>query len=169
MKARKIGGADDDKPRFRPKNKEKYRGDHTNIIYRSKYELTFMMWADHNPNVIEWSSEEFIITYRSLLDDIREKKLGLTKRKWHRYYIDFYIKVKGKDGSITRYLVEVKPYHETVQPIFEGTKKSKKTIQRQSMTWIVNKAKWAAARAYCAKRGMTFKIVTEKELYGRNR
>lgn len=152
---------------FNPKNIEKYRGNLSNIVYRSQYELTFMMWCDHNESVVEWSSEEVIITYRSILDELEEKRTNATKRKWHRYFPDFYVKVKTKEGQIIRYLIEVKPFHETREPIVEGTRKSKKTILTQRRTWIVNNAKWTAARDFCKKRDMIFKLVTEKELYGR--
>lgn len=151
---------------FSPKNKEKYRGNCSNIIYRSQYELTFMMWCDHNPNVIEWSSEQVIITYRSILDEMYEKRYNVPKKKWHRYFVDFYIKVKNKNNEIIKYLIEVKPLHETVPPVVAGTRKSKKTILTQRNTWIVNQAKWAAARNFCSKRNIIFKLITEKELYG---
>lgn len=152
---------------FLPKHKEKYKGDYSNIIYRSQYELTFMMWCDKNDNILEWSSEEVIIPYRSVLDELREQKFKITKKKWHRYFVDFYIKVKSKNGNIEKYLIEVKPFHETMEPLVEGTKKSKKTIINQQRTWLINQAKWAAARDFCKKRNMQFKIITEKELYGR--
>lgn len=152
---------------FTPKNKEKYRGDVTKIVYRSSYEFSFMLWCDHNVNVIEWSSEEVIIPYRSRLDELYERKHKLEKQKWHRYFVDFWIKIRDKSGTETRYLVEVKPHHETIRPLIEGTNKSKTTIRRQVQTWIINQAKWAAAETYCKKRNMKFKIITEKELYGK--
>jgi hypothetical protein len=155
------------KGRYKPKNPRKYRGDPTNIIYRSQYELTYMRWCDSDPSVIEWSSEEIKIPYRSILDEAYEKKNRLPYKRWHRYFVDFYVKVRSRDGTEKRYLVEVKPKHETKPPVTKGTNKSSKTILRQKMTWAVNSAKWEAARAWCSRRGMEFKIITEKELYGR--
>jgi hypothetical protein len=31
--------------------------------------------------------------------------------------------------------------------------------------WVMNSAKWKAAEAYCKKNNITFKIITEKELF----
>lgn len=152
---------------YRPKNREKYKGDPSKIIYRSQYELTYMRWCDSNPNVLEWNSEETVIPYRTILDDLYEKKHNLSKQRWHRYFVDFYVKIKTKDNKIVRYLIEVKPLHETVEPVFEGTNKSKKTMMVQKERWIINQAKWKAAEQYCADHGMKFRKVTEVELYGR--
>ena len=53
---------------FRPKNPSKYRGDPSNIIFRSSWELRFMTYLDAHPDVLEWSSEEFCIPYVSPID-----------------------------------------------------------------------------------------------------
>ena len=37
--------------RFRPSNPGKYKGDPTNIIYRSSWEKKVMIWCDVNSNV----------------------------------------------------------------------------------------------------------------------
>ena len=71
------------KGRFIPNHPNKYKGDIRNIIYRSLWELKFMKWCDRNVNIVEWSSEEFSIPYLSPLD-----------RRVHRYFPDFYMKVK---------------------------------------------------------------------------
>ena len=80
--------------KFSPKNYKKYKGDPTNIIYRSSWELTFMKYCDSNPNVLEWGSEEIVIPYKSPLDN-----------RYHRYFVDFYIKVKEKTGVVKKYLI----------------------------------------------------------------
>ena len=49
------------KGKYTPKNPIKYKGDPTNIIYRSSWELKFMKWCDLREDVIEWQSEEFSI------------------------------------------------------------------------------------------------------------
>ena len=51
--------------RYIPTYPKKYKGDPSNIIYRSLWERKFMGWCDLNENVIEWGSEEIIIPYRS--------------------------------------------------------------------------------------------------------
>lgn len=96
--------------KFSPKNYKKYKGDPTNIIYRSSWELTFMKYCDSNPNVLEWGSEEIVIPYKSPLDN-----------RYHRYFVDFYIKVQEKGGAIKKYLIEVKPKKQTVAPLQHPT------------------------------------------------
>ena len=53
---------------FKPKNPIKYKGDPTNIIYRSSWEQRCMVYFDLNLNVLEWQSEEFFIPYKSPID-----------------------------------------------------------------------------------------------------
>lgn len=135
------------KGKFRPNHPEKYKGDPTNIIYRSSWELKMMSKLDKADNVEKWSSEEIVIPYISPLDMSR-----------HRYFVDFW--VKYKDGK--QELIEIKPKKETVPPSPQKTK-SKRYI-KEVMTWAVNSAKWKYAEEYCKKRGYEWKILTEVEL-----
>lgn len=139
------------KGRFSPKNPEKYKGDPTNIIYRSLWERKVMVYLDENPNVIEWNSEEIIIPYISPVDN-----------RPHRYFPDFWVRARSKDGSSKTMLLEVKPKAQTKEP----KKKSKVTKKyiTEVMTWGVNQAKWKYAQEYCLDRGWEFKILTEDEL-----
>jgi|TARA_B110000858_G_scaffold83079_1_gene96287 hypothetical protein len=132
--------------RFNPKNPEKYRGDVTSIVYRSGYEVKFMNWCDKNSDVTEWNSEEVVVPYRSPMDN-----------KVHRYFIDFYIKVNGK-----QYLIEVKPDRFTRAPVIP--KRKTKRFLNEVAQFAVNEAKWKSAREFCADRNLEFKIITEKEL-----
>ena len=136
--------------KFRPSQRHKYKGDPTNIIYRSLWELKFMKWCDKNENVLEWGSEEIIIPYISPVDN-----------RIHRYYPDFYVKAITREGRIARSIIEVKPAAQTKPP-----RKRKKTraFITEVKTWNVNSAKWRAARQFCAHKGMTFIILTEKHL-----
>lgn len=136
---------------FRPKNPQKYRGNPSNIIYRSRWELKLMMHLDEHPDVVEWCSEEFFIPYRSPVDG-----------KIHRYFPDFYVKKINKQGLTETAIIEVKPLAQTMEPK-KQPKPSRKYIT-EVMTYGVNQAKWKAAREYCADRKWTFHIFTEKEL-----
>ena len=136
---------------FRPKNPQKYRGDPTNIIYRSSWELKLMGWFDGHPDVLEWSSEEIIIPYRSPIDG-----------RVHRYFPDFYVRKRNKDGVVETIIVEVKPYAQTQEPK-KQSKVSKRYIN-EVKTWGINSYKWKAARDYCEDRKWKFQIITEKEL-----
>jgi hypothetical protein len=138
--------------RFHPKNPEKYKGDSNNIIYRSSWELKFMQYCDRNKNVLEYASEEFFIPY-----------FDPTTNKVRRYFPDFIIKVKDKDGNIKKYLIEVKPKRQTLVPK-ETKGKRKKTYINEVLTYNKNLAKWKAAQEWCADRLIEFKIITEDEL-----
>lgn len=139
---------------FRPINPEKYKGDPSNVVYRSSWELSCMRMFDTSSNVIQWQSEERAILYRCPV-----------RNSIHRYFPDFVIKVKSKNGSIKTYMIEVKPYAQTLPPK-KTEKKKRKTLINEAKTYATNTAKWKAAQAFCKKRGWTFKILTEKEIYG---
>jgi hypothetical protein len=137
--------------KFVPKNPQKYKGDFTNITYRSTWERRVMVWFDERVDVISWSSEEVVIPYKSPADG-----------KYHRYFVDFYVQVKQKDDTIKTLLIEVKPYKQTKEPV----KKSRVTKQyiTEVVTYGINTAKWAAATEFCADRGWQFKVLTEYDL-----
>ena len=139
------------KGKFRPKNPQKYRGDPTNIIYRSLWERNCMRYFDENPNVLKWSSEEVIVPYKSPIDG-----------RYHRYFPDFLIRVKNKQGQLETIMIEVKPYKETREP--KPQKRLTKNYLYEVKTWGINKSKWEAAIQFCKDRKWKFMIITEKEL-----
>lgn len=139
------------KGRFRVANAAKYKGDITNIVYRSLWELKFMKWCDNNVSVVEWGSETVIVPYLSPIDN-----------KVHRYFVDFYIKIKNKNNAIEKYLIEIKPERFTKPP--EIPKKKTKRFIDEVFQYGVNDAKWKAAFEFCKDRNMKFIILTEKDL-----
>ena len=139
------------KGKFRPRDPKKYRGDYTNIIYRSSWELKFMKYCDTNKNILEWGSEEFFIPYMSPIDN-----------RVHKYFPDFYIKVRENGGKIKKYIIEVKPKRQTTPPA--KPRRQTKGYLREAFEFAKNKAKWSAANEWCVDRGFEFKILTEKEL-----
>ena len=142
------------KGKFRPSNPNKYKGDPTKVIYRSLWELKFMRWCDGNVNILKWSSEEVVVPYRSPIDGRR-----------HRYFPDFWIRVKTSDGSVKESLIEIKPKAQCSPP--KGPPKDnrkKRRYIREVKTWGVNEAKWKAATAYCKDRNWKFQILTEDNL-----
>jgi hypothetical protein len=139
------------KGKFRVDNPGKYKGDISNIVYRSLWELRFMKWCDKNQSVEEWGSETVIVPYISPID-----------RKAHRYFVDFYVKVRSKTGDLQKYLIEIKPERFTKPPAIPK-KKTKKFID-EVFQYGVNDAKWKAAFEFCKDRNMTFMILTEKDL-----
>ena len=139
------------KGKFRVDNPGKYKGDISNIVYRSLWELRFMKWCDNNQSVEEWGSETVIVPYISPID-----------RKAHRYFVDFYVKVRNKNGTLQKYLIEIKPERFTKPPAIPK-KKTKRFID-EVFQYSVNDAKWKAAFEFCKDRNMTFMILTEKDL-----
>ena len=137
--------------KFKPSYPGKYKGDPTNIIYRSLWERKFMVWCDRNINVEEWGSEEIIIPYISPVDG-----------RVHRYFPDFYVRARTKTGGKTRLIIEVKPLKQTQTP--KKQQRRTKKYMNAVRTYAVNDAKWKAAREYCKDRQMVFMILTEKEL-----
>lgn len=136
---------------FKPKNPKKYKGDSTNIVFRSSWELKLMMYLDIHEDVIKWGSEEIIIPYRSPIDN-----------KIHRYFVDFIVTKINKDGKKETILIEVKPFRQTKEPL--KPKKMSKKFLTEVKDWGVNTAKWKAAEEFCKDRGWQFKIFTEYEL-----
>jgi len=138
--------------KFKPKNPSKYKGNPCEIYYRSSWEKKFMIFCDNNDSIIEYSSEEIIIPYRCPTDG-----------RVHRYYPDFYIKVKSKTGSISKYLIEVKPERQVTGPV-EKPKRKTAAWKREVLAYMKNRAKWAAAENFCENRQMRFLILTEHDL-----
>ena len=139
------------KGKFRPSIPKKYRGDYTNIIYRSLWELKFMKYCDSNPNILEWGSEEVIVPYRSPIDN-----------RYHRYFPDFYIKVRESTGKIKRMIIEIKPQKQCIEPKVQ--KRKTKSYVYQVCEYARNQAKWEAAKEFCEDRQWEFKVLTENEL-----
>ena len=130
---------------YKAKNVTKYKGDHTNIIYRSLWEKAVFQWCDKNPKVKQWSSEETIIPYYYEVD-----------KKYHRYFVD--MKIVFDDKIL---LVEIKPEKETKPP--EGPKRTKRYVA-EGLTYVKNMNKWEAANEYAKDRGWEFQVWTEKTL-----
>ena len=139
------------KGKYYPSFPRKYKGDPTNIIYRSLWERKFMVYCDKNQNILEWASEEIAIPYRSPIDN-----------RVHRYFPDFYIKVRETNGKIKNYVIEVKPAKQTKPPT--KPKRQTKGYIREAYEYARNQAKWKMAKEFCADRQWEFKVVTEKEL-----
>lgn len=136
---------------FKPLNPKKYKGDPTQIVYRSGWERIVFKWLDQHSSCIEWGSEEFFIPYRSPVDD-----------KVHRYFPDVLATFKYPTGEVKTYLIEIKPYKETLPPETSG--KTKKRLLEETATYAVNQSKWEQAKKYCEAKGWHFKIMTEFDI-----
>lgn len=136
---------------YKPQNPKKYMGNPKRIVYRSSWELKFMKYLDEHPDVISWASEEFSIPYLSPKD-----------RKVHRYFPDFFVKKRNKDGVIESLVIEIKPKQQTTLP--QKQKLSRRYIQEVT-TYAVNEAKWKQAKEFCEDKKWKFLILTEHELF----
>lgn len=139
------------KGKFQPSYPRKYKGDPTNIIYRSLWERKFMVYCDTNENILEWGSEEIVVPYKSPVDN-----------RFHRYFPDFYIKYKDANGKIKKSLIEIKPFRQTQEPKVQ--KRKTKGYIYEVVEYAKNQAKWSAAKEWCLDRGYEFKVLTENEL-----
>jgi hypothetical protein len=133
-----------------PKNPQKYAGNHK-PRYRSGWELSMMMFLDNNDNILHWASESIKIPY----------KHPFTGK--HTIYIpDFFVVYRNKHGKTLAEIVEIKPKK---QSLIE----SKVASARDRMVVAINHAKWAACSAYCKAQGLTFRVITENELFRNGR
>jgi hypothetical protein len=138
---------------FNPKNPDKYKGK-TPIIYRSSWERKFMIMCDTKEEVVIWSSEPVEIKYWSSLDN-----------KEHKYYPDFYMKVK-KGEVFEEYLVEIKPEAQIrkPEPPKKNSKKALKSYKFLAEQYIKNRNKYAYAKQWAEERGWRFIVLTENSL-----
>lgn len=127
-----------------PENSDKYVGKYP-ITYRSTWELAVMRLCDHNPNILEWASEPLQIPY---YNEVTMKNTI--------YVPDFIVKL-NKSGTQYIEMWEIKPLKETM---VEHAKSEK-----NKLSIAINACKWKAASAWCARNGMTFRVITENMLF----
>ena len=123
------------KGKYKPSYPKKYKGDPNNIVYRSLWERKFMVYCDNNQNILEWGSEEVIVPYRSPIDN-----------RYHRYFPDFYIKVKESNGMIKKMIIEIKPFKQCIEPKVKQRKT--KGYVYEVVEYAKNQAKWNAAKEW---------------------
>lgn len=129
------------------KNTKKYKG--TNQpIFRSSWERDFMITCDQNPAILEWAAEPFSIPYVCPLE-------GKVKNYWP----DFLIRYIGADKREHTQLIEIKPFKQTNPALCKS--------KRDKAICYVNMSKWKYAYDFCQKNGLEFKVLTEKDLYGK--
>lgn len=125
---------------------EKYVG-HKTPTYRSSWEFAFMRFCDEHPNVSQWASESIKIPYKN----------PLTGK--HTIYVpDFFIVYNNKTGKQRVELIEVKPANQTLR------ERIGKSVHNQA-SYILNNAKWEAARAWCKQKGIFFRVITENDIF----
>ena len=128
------------------KNPHKYVGK-GKPMYRSGWELTFMIFCDTNDKILKWASESIVIPY-----------LHPFKGKRTNYIPDFFIVYQDKYGKTNAELIEIKPKAQSI--ITEKVQNA-----RQQAVVAINHAKWHSAKAFCKAQGMKFRVVTEDDLF----
>lgn len=126
-------------------NPGKYVGKKT-PHYRSGWEHTFMRFCDNNPNVLQWASESIHINYKNPFTN-----------KATIYVPDFFIVYVDKSGAKRAELIEIKPST-------QSTLESAKSVKDQAAA-VLNMYKWQAAQAWCKAQGISFRVVTENDIF----
>ena len=139
------------KTKYKINNKEKYIGNPSNIICRSLWERRVCKYLDENVNILKWGSEELSIPYYSPIDN-----------KKHKYFPDFIVEMKNKNGSTKMVIIEVKPKKQKQPP--KKPKRKTKNYINECVTYTVNEAKWDAANKFCKNRDWDFIILTEDDI-----
>ena len=126
-------------------NPLKYVGNRT-PRYRSGWEHSFMRFCDLNDHVLQWASEAIQIPYRHPITG-----------KQTIYVPDFLITYRTRDNSVRAELIEIKPKS---QSVIES-----KMNSRDRAVVAVNYAKWASAQKWCKQTGLTFRVITEDQMF----
>jgi len=105
-----------------------------------------MSFLDTNTNVLQWVSESIRIPYRHPLTG-----------KMTSYVPDFLITYRTKNNTVKAELIEIKPSGQSA--ITENMK------PRDRAVVAINHCKWDAAQKWCRTQGITFRVLTEKDLH----
>ena len=134
---------------YEVRNANKYMGN-GKPRFRSGWEMSFMTFCDNNDNIIQWASEPVRIPYRHPLTG-----------KMTMYVPDFIVVYRGPNNTTKAELIEIKPRS---QSVVEGRMKD-----TQRAIVAVNHAKWASANAWARQNGMSFRVITESDIFHQGR
>lgn len=126
-------------------NPQKYIGN-SKPRYRSGWEHAFMRFCDMNEHIIKWSSESVRIPY-----------FNPVKGQRTTYVPDFLIQYRNKNSQVVTELIEIKPKGQSIA--------ESKQNNAQRAVVAVNHAKWEAAQAWCRQQGITFRVITEDDIF----
>ena len=118
--------------------------------YRSGWELSYMRFCDSNDHILQWASESIVIPYRNPVTG-----------KMSRYIPDFLVTYRTKDNTMRAELIEIKPKK---QSVIES-----KMNSRDRAVVAVNYGKWAAAQKWCKHNGLSFRVITELDMFHNGR
>lgn len=130
---------------YQVKNPQKYVG-RGRPKYRSGWEMTFMMFLDNNDHVLQWASEGVSIPY-----------LNPITGKQSMYVPDFLVTYRNKDNTVRAELIEIKPKKQSML--------EERQSQRDRAQVAINYAKWDQAVKWCRRNGLTFRVITEDQIF----
>jgi hypothetical protein len=130
---------------YKIKNLEKYVGKGM-PKYRSGWEHAFMKFLDENEHVLQWASESLSIPYRNPITG-----------KQSIYIPDFLITYRSKTSTMVAEIIEIKPKKQSVL--------ESKLSARDAAIVAVNYAKWDAATKWAKRNGLSFRVITEDNLF----
>jgi hypothetical protein len=130
-------------------NTDKYVGKGT-PRYRSGWELSFMRFCDTNDNILQWASESINIPYRHPLTG-----------KQTIYVPDFLVVYRTKNSTVKAEVIEIKPSGQSAI--------TEKQNSKERAIVAINYAKWDSASKWCQRQGLTFRVITEKEMFHNGR
>lgn len=105
-----------------------------------------MKFCDQNDHVLQWASESVSIPYRH----------PITGRQTV-YVPDFLITYQGANGKTVGELIEIKPRKQTVI--------EEKQSQYDRMAVAINHAKWDSATKWARRQNLTFRVITEDQIF----
>jgi hypothetical protein len=118
--------------------------------YRSGWELSFMRFCDNNEHILQWASESIAIPYRNPITG-----------KMSQYIPDFLVTYRTKDNTMRAELIEIKPKKQSVV--------ESKMNSRDRAVVAVNYAKWDQATKWCKRNGLSFRVITELDMFHNGR
>ena len=130
---------------YKVMNPQKYVGNRE-PRYRSSWEWHFMKFCDDNDHILQWASESVSIPYRHPLTG-----------KQTIYVPDFLITYQGSNGRTVGELIEIKPRKQSVI--------EEKQNPRDRAVVAVNYAKWDAATKWARRQGLSFRVITEDQIF----
>ena len=110
-----------------------------------------MKFCDEHNSVRNWASEAVKIPYRNPLTG-----------KFTIYVPDFFITYVNTQGKQHVELIEVKPSNQALEEKLGRSKYNK-------AHFVVNQAKWKAARAWCKQKRIFFRVITEGDIFHKGR
>ena len=115
------------------------------VEYKSMLELVMIKKLEGKKYIKRWGIETFVIPYK-------------LKGKNHRYFMDFYIEIENKDGSLRKILIETKD-DKNIQSyrLFKAKGITPKQGKKSASNWkyeiedfLRNVAKWEATERFVA-------------------